>query len=156
MKDWKLKKNKKETLLKELSMRWNMAAWIQRREKKKKKMHIVMEWGQMCYWYKEMIYWNMLIILFFSFFFLCFSFAGETEKHLCPADSEVHSGSVLGILCDMCVGEEHAGYISAHSTVKLEIVWQPTIPGPAETDFLITFSDTLSQPVSNMYACGIS
>lgn len=90
----------------------------------------------------------------FFFFVFCFSFAAA-EKHLCSVESEVHSGSALGILCDMCVGEEHAGYISAHSAVKLEIVWQPTIPGPAETDFLITFSDTLSQSVSNIFTHGI-
>lgn len=71
------------------------------------------------------------------------------EKKICSDDSEVHhSSSVLAVLCDMCVGEEHAGYIAAHSTVKLEIVWRPKIPGPTETDFLLTFSDTLSQPIT--------
>ena len=40
-----------------------------------------------------------------------------------------------------------AGEIGPFSTVRLEIVWQPTIPGKVDVDFAISFSDPDSENV---------
>lgn len=40
------------------------------------------------------------------------------------------------------------GELGPFSSTKLEIIWQPHIPGRVDTEFLITFSDPLSDSVS--------
>ncbi|KAK3105163.1 hypothetical protein FSP39_018521 [Pinctada imbricata] len=53
-----------------------------------------------------------------------------------------------GALDGMKVGMFAAGELGPFSSVKLEIIWQPNIPGKVDSDFLITFSDPLSESIS--------
>ncbi|XP_033763578.1 cilia- and flagella-associated protein 74-like isoform X1 [Pecten maximus] len=53
-----------------------------------------------------------------------------------------------GALDGMKVGAMAAGELEPFSSVKLEIIWQPTIPGKVDTEFLISFSDPLSESIS--------
>ena len=48
----------------------------------------------------------------------------------------------------MSVGAVNAGEIGAFSSVRLEVVWQPTIPGRTDTDFMLAFDDPDSPNVS--------
>ena len=41
-----------------------------------------------------------------------------------------------------------SGEIGPFDSVKLEIIWQPTIPGKVESDLVFTFSDPPSENVS--------
>ena len=40
------------------------------------------------------------------------------------------------------------GEIGPFSSMKLEIIWQPTLPGRVDTEFVINFADPLSESVS--------
>ena len=51
----------------------------------------------------------------------------------------------------MKVGPVSTGELGPFSSVKLEIIWQPHIPGKVVTEFLISFSDPLSESVSNSH-----
>lgn len=51
----------------------------------------------------------------------------------------------------MKVGPMSTGELGPFSSVKLEIIWQPHIPGKVDTEFLISFSDSLSEGVSVIY-----
>lgn len=53
-----------------------------------------------------------------------------------------------GTLDGMKVGLVATGELGPFSSTKLEIIWQPHIPGRVDTEFLITFSDPLSDSVS--------
>ena len=74
--------------------------------------------------------------------FLC---SGEAEGEGTPdlAISEYDYGSLDG----MKVGPLSAGEIGPFSSTKLEIIWQPTVPGKVDTEFLVTFTDPLSDGV---------
>ena len=48
------------------------------------------------------------------------------------------------------VGMFAAGELGPFASVKLEIIWQPNIPGKVDSEFLITFSDPLSDSVSSV------
>ena len=52
-----------------------------------------------------------------------------------------------GSLDGMRVGPLVTGEIGPFSSIRLEIVWQPTIPGKVDSEFLVTFADPLSEPV---------
>lgn len=52
-----------------------------------------------------------------------------------------------GTLDGMKVGLVATGELGPFSSTKLEIIWQPHIPGRVDTEFLITFSDPLSDSV---------
>ena len=41
-----------------------------------------------------------------------------------------------------------SGEIAPFSSIKLEIIWQPTIPGKVDSEFVISFSDPDSENVS--------
>ena len=71
---------------------------------------------------------------------------GEAEGEGSPdlAVSEYDYGSLDG----MKVGPLSSGEIGPFSSTKLEIIWQPTVPGKVDTEFLITFTDPLSDGVS--------
>ncbi|XP_052832827.1 cilia- and flagella-associated protein 74 isoform X2 [Octopus bimaculoides] len=43
---------------------------------------------------------------------------------------------------DISVGKESSGYIGPYSSVKLEIVWHPKLPGPLRTNYIFSFSDS--------------
>lgn len=60
-----------------------------------------------------------------------------------------------GTLDGMKVGLVATGELGPFSSTKLEIIWQPHIPGRVDTEFLITFSDPLSDSVSVEKAKGI-
>ena len=53
-----------------------------------------------------------------------------------------------GSIDGMKVGPLSAGEIGPFSSYKLEIIWQPTVPGKVDSEFLITFTDPLSEGVS--------
>lgn len=53
-----------------------------------------------------------------------------------------------GTLDGMKVGLVASGELGPFSSTKLEIIWQPHIPGRVDTEFLITFSDPLSDSIS--------
>jgi len=48
----------------------------------------------------------------------------------------------------MAIGENQPVEIGPFSSVKLEIVWKPTIPGKCDAHFIFTFQDPLSEEVS--------
>lgn len=50
----------------------------------------------------------------------------------------------------MHAGPPVSGEIGPFSSTRLEIVWQPTIPGKVESEFLVTFADPLSDGVSSL------
>lgn len=60
----------------------------------------------------------------------------------------------LASLDGMRVGPLTAGEIGPYSSVLLEIIWKPTIQGPVDTDFIVSFSDPLSQPVRDIFLYG--
>ncbi|KAL8571941.1 hypothetical protein ACOMHN_026153 [Nucella lapillus] len=60
------------------------------------------------------------------------------------AVSEVEDYNLDG----MRVGPLVAGEIGPLSSLRLDIVWQPTIPGRVDSEFLVTFADPLSEGLS--------
>ena len=50
----------------------------------------------------------------------------------------------------MRVGGVSQGELGPFSSVKLDIIWQPTIPGKVEVDFSVSFSDPDSENVSEI------
>ena len=54
----------------------------------------------------------------------------------------------------MRVGPVVTGEIGPFSSVRLDIVWQPTIPGKVDSEFLVTFADPLSDGVSGVSLAG--
>ncbi|KAL3862108.1 hypothetical protein ACJMK2_008101 [Sinanodonta woodiana] len=53
-----------------------------------------------------------------------------------------------GTLDGMKVGPLSSGEIGPFSSFKLDVIWQPTVPGKVDSEFLITFSDPLSERIS--------
>ncbi|XP_041377895.1 cilia- and flagella-associated protein 74-like isoform X2 [Gigantopelta aegis] len=51
----------------------------------------------------------------------------------------------FGSLDGLKVGSISSGEIGPFSSVKLDIVWQPTVPGKVNADFLVSFTDPLSE-----------
>lgn len=49
---------------------------------------------------------------------------------------------------DISVGKESSGYIGPYSSVKLDIVWHPKLPGPLRTNYIFSFSDSSLETVS--------
>lgn len=47
----------------------------------------------------------------------------------------------------MKVGVIAAGEIGPFSDIRLEVIWQPTIPGKVDSEFLITFTDPMTENV---------
>ena len=39
--------------------------------------------------------------------------------------------------------------IAPFSSIKLEVLWQPTVPGKVETEFIVSFTDIASESVSD-------
>ncbi|XP_070561828.1 cilia- and flagella-associated protein 74-like isoform X2 [Ptychodera flava] len=87
--------------------------------------------------------------------------SGKSEVQTQITDGEdrddVSTGSVslgpddledISNLDGMKVGTVAIGYIAPFSSVKLEVIFAPTIPGKVETDFEIRFSDPLSENIS--------
>lgn len=68
---------------------------------------------------------------------------GEQSPDLAISEIEDY-----GSLDGMKVGPMSTGEVGPFSSVKLEIIWQPHIPGKVFTEFLISFSDPLSESVS--------
>jgi hypothetical protein len=64
-------------------------------------------------------------------------------------DLDISEIEDYGSLDGMKVGPVSTGELGPFSSVKLEIIWQPHIPGKVVTEFLISFSDPLSESVSN-------
>ena len=60
------------------------------------------------------------------------------------AVSEVEDYNLDG----MRVGSLVTGEVGPFSSVRLDVVWQPTIPGKVDSEFLVTFADPLSEGVS--------
>ncbi|XP_064642380.1 cilia- and flagella-associated protein 74-like [Lineus longissimus] len=54
----------------------------------------------------------------------------------------------LSSLDGMKVGAIASGWIEPFASVRLEIVWQPTIPGKIDTDFVLTFDDMESEDIT--------
>lgn len=48
----------------------------------------------------------------------------------------------------MRVGSVTTGEIGPLSSVQLDIIWHPTIPGQVQSEFLVTFADTQATSVS--------
>ena len=48
----------------------------------------------------------------------------------------------------MRIGSTAGGEIGPFSALKLEIIFQPLIPGKVEVDFEVRFSDPMSETVS--------
>jgi hypothetical protein len=60
------------------------------------------------------------------------------------AVSEVEEYNLDG----MRVGSLVTGEIGPKSEIRLDIIWQPNIPGKVDSEFLVTFADPLSEGVS--------
>ena len=75
-----------------------------------------------------------------SFSLICYFFV---ESPL-PAP---HAMEELYSLDGMKVGPGSSGEIGPFSQIKLEVIWQPTIPGRSDTEFVVTFEDPDSEQV---------
>jgi len=53
-----------------------------------------------------------------------------------------------GSLDGMKVGPISTGEIPPFSSVKLEIIWNPAVPGKVDCEFLVRFTDPASESVS--------
>ncbi|XP_056018167.1 cilia- and flagella-associated protein 74-like isoform X2 [Ostrea edulis] len=74
---------------------------------------------------------------------------GEDEQALQESpDLAVSEMEDYGTLDGMKVGLVASGELGPFASTKLEIIWQPHIPGRVDTEFLITFSDPLSDSIS--------
>ena len=95
---------------------------------------------------QEAVFLMMRLIYFVEVLRCMFLPAGEVEGEGSPdlAISEYDYSSLDG----MKVGPLSAGEIGPFSSTKLEIIWQPTVPGKVDTEFLVTFTDPLSDGVS--------
>ena len=56
----------------------------------------------------------------------------------------------FGSLDGLKVGSVSVGEIGPFTSIKLDIVWQPTVPGKVNADFLVSFTDPLSEGVSSV------
>ncbi|XP_046572911.1 LOW QUALITY PROTEIN: cilia- and flagella-associated protein 74-like [Haliotis rubra] len=72
----------------------------------------------------------------------------ELDGEVASPDFAISEMDDYGTLDGMRVGQVVTGEIGPFSSVKLEIIWQPTIPGKVDTEFLVTFSDPLSDVLS--------
>ena len=57
--------------------------------------------------------------------------------------------SSADVVFSRVAGHLVSGEIGPFSTVRLEIVWQPTIPGKVDVDFAISFADAGSENVGS-------
>ena len=73
---------------------------------------------------------------------------GEAEEEGASPDLAASVMDEYGSLDGMKVGPLSAGEIGPFSSTKLEIIWQPTVPGKVDSEFLVTFMDPLSDGVS--------
>lgn len=89
--------------------------------------------------------WNFQYHIFVLFFLIIniWSIALQDSPDLAVSEMEDY-----GTLDGMKVGLVATGELGPFSSTKLEIIWQPHIPGRVDTEFLITFSDPLSDSVS--------
>lgn len=69
------------------------------------------------------------------------------HNFLLESPMQVQDMEELYSLDGMKVGTLSSGDIGPFSSVKLEIIWQPTIPGRSDTEFILVFSDPESQQV---------
>ena len=53
-----------------------------------------------------------------------------------------------GNLDGMKVGPISTGEIPPFSSTKLEIIWNPSLPGKVDSEFILSFSDDMSDSVS--------
>ncbi|GFR64636.1 cilia- and flagella-associated protein 74 [Elysia marginata] len=72
---------------------------------------------------------------------------GDSEEAMSP-DLAVSDMEEYASLDGMRVGHLPAGEIGPFSSVKLEIIWQPTLPGRVDPEFVVSFADPLSVPLS--------
>lgn len=73
---------------------------------------------------------------------------GDVEEGDQSPDLDISEIEDYGSLDGMKVGPVSTGELGPFSSVKLEIIWQPHIPGKVVTEFLISFSDPLSESIS--------
>ncbi|CAG2192855.1 unnamed protein product [Mytilus edulis] len=73
---------------------------------------------------------------------------GDVEDGEQSPDLAISEIEDYGSLDGMKVGPMSTGEVGPFSSVKLEIIWQPHIPGKVFTEFLISFSDPLSESIS--------
>lgn len=74
------------------------------------------------------------------------------------ATSSVSSTPDLGLsdiddystLDDLTVGPLSTGEVKPFSSVKLQVQWQPTVPGQVESEFVVSFTDPMSDTVSTI------
>ena len=52
-------------------------------------------------------------------------------------------------LYGMRVGSAMSGDVNAFTSVTLEIIWQPTVPGKVESEFRVAFTDPSLEEVSD-------
>ncbi|XP_071392092.1 cilia- and flagella-associated protein 74 [Centroberyx affinis] len=67
-----------------------------------------------------------------------------------PSDVEAQMDQSTSDSSDFTLGEVREGEIGPFESVKLEVVFTPTIPGEAKLDFHIKFSDLTSKPIPIM------
>lgn len=72
---------------------------------------------------------------------------GETPEQV-SRDLLVSEMDDYSALDGMKVGPIAAGEIGPFSSIKLEIIWSPTVPGKVDSEFLVTFTDPLSDSIS--------
>ncbi|XP_052267472.1 cilia- and flagella-associated protein 74-like isoform X2 [Dreissena polymorpha] len=73
--------------------------------------------------------------------------ADGIEGGLSP-DIQVSEYDDYGTLDGMKVGPISTGEIPPFSSTKLEIIWNPSVPGKADVEFLVRFTDPLSESIS--------
>lgn len=91
-----------------------------------------------------------------SLMFKNFSFVISEEDEALEGspDLAVSEYDDYGNLDGMKVGPIATGEIPPFSSTKLEIIWNPTVPGKVDTEFLVRFADELSDSVSRLKSLG--
>ncbi|KAL5014796.1 hypothetical protein ScPMuIL_009066 [Solemya velum] len=73
----------------------------------------------------------------------------EENGEVLPDASDLAVSEIddYGALDGMKVGVIAAGEIGPFSDIRLEVIWQPTIPGKVDSEFLITFTDPMTENI---------
>ena len=73
---------------------------------------------------------------------------GERVEDENSPDMAVSEYDDYGTMDGMKVGPIAAGEIGPFSSTKLEIIWNPSVPGKVDSEFIVNFADPLSDSVS--------
>ncbi|XP_038149035.1 cilia- and flagella-associated protein 74 [Cyprinodon tularosa] len=73
--------------------------------------------------------------------------AESVNEAVLPSDMDTQINQNLWDCCDITFGDIREGEVGPSQSIKLEILFTPTIPGETKLDFYIRFSDTNTKPI---------